>query len=675
MSKFFFFTDPDLLDPQTADQAFGPVSGQESTQYRLTSVHTAATSPKVYAVCDGVLFSQEQPNGLLNLILVPSVQPKNGLPPVRFYIYRGVSKDSLFQGAIIADRTTNDLTNRIWEIRDALVDAVDEAVSAAGTDETGAADFQAGSGPSINSLGANLNALPGSTPLETILYPTNAETDFQFPVVEAGWHIGTFEAGTGNTFGFEVVLENLDEVPTLADARAEELIYSVPPMPASPTDTQVFRLRNMKEHVLNYVDPCAFFGSFFEGGLHLYGHIAALSLWGDQLYDAAFTSYYNRNTVYLDIRNNEGYSFNYFGNYTDSVRVILNDDAPVTADINYYQDWPILALKPSDLAAATSVGGTMQMGFQLPAGDNTNPLYYFSRGLTPESSPKAAKHIDRFVPVKESSGFTEQRWLHFHQLDQTGSLPVSSYNRIFYLKRLDYRQTQPESTDLVLRQRYFLDHLFAPFDLEIPFPDANETGRSGTLTFASNKEVYVDQRYVTGSDWMGKAGIAVDEDNVTFFVVPVQIHGNGSMKRKSNMDITTGDHVAASFVDNLVARHKGLDVAKSQMVVEGETGTISVAGIRDSLGSHDVLNRVDKSDYISLTMTRGQYDELLTHASAFASGFKVFLGVGTKKTGRTSDRRKYISFEMVLRGYQLSAQGELSLLEIPSGIVVYKKTI
>lgn len=44
MSDIYFFTDVDLLNEQTSEQAFGPVVGNEETQYRVTSIHSAHVS-------------------------------------------------------------------------------------------------------------------------------------------------------------------------------------------------------------------------------------------------------------------------------------------------------------------------------------------------------------------------------------------------------------------------------------------------------------------------------------------------------------------------------------------------------------------------------------------------------------------------------------------------------
>ena len=76
MADFFFFTDLDLLNSQSSDQAFGPViSGDpiydaNKDKYRLTSVHTATSTPLAYAVCKGQVLVQEDAtnSALVNVV-------------------------------------------------------------------------------------------------------------------------------------------------------------------------------------------------------------------------------------------------------------------------------------------------------------------------------------------------------------------------------------------------------------------------------------------------------------------------------------------------------------------------------------------------------------------------------------------------------------------------------
>src|SRR5437870_11763058 len=103
-ATFHFFTDTDLLSPQDPTDAFGSVGsdGAGHDRYRLSSMQQATSDPAAYAVCGGIVCVQEIPGtspALVNLILKPLDRPPINFVPVRYYISKGIRKDSLFNGA------------------------------------------------------------------------------------------------------------------------------------------------------------------------------------------------------------------------------------------------------------------------------------------------------------------------------------------------------------------------------------------------------------------------------------------------------------------------------------------------------------------------------------------------------------------------------------------------
>ena len=91
MADFFFFTDIDLLNNQTVQQSFGPVSGDESSKYRLLNFHSSSSDSGAYAVCKGQVFAQQNASNsaLVNLVLMPAVRPDADLRNVDYFIYMG----------------------------------------------------------------------------------------------------------------------------------------------------------------------------------------------------------------------------------------------------------------------------------------------------------------------------------------------------------------------------------------------------------------------------------------------------------------------------------------------------------------------------------------------------------------------------------------------------------
>ena len=114
MAEYFFFTEPDKLKPQTANQAFGAL---DEHQYKIGNAFKASTDCKAFAIADGNVLLQQVKGAdqLLNLVLKPFNQPDTGLPKIDYIIYKGLKKSSLVAGDFVATASKNDLTAKIWE--------------------------------------------------------------------------------------------------------------------------------------------------------------------------------------------------------------------------------------------------------------------------------------------------------------------------------------------------------------------------------------------------------------------------------------------------------------------------------------------------------------------------------------------------------------------------------
>src|SRR5438128_4348466 len=303
MSKVFFFTDIDNVGNQAAADAFGPVIGSPDTQFRVTSIHRPmqGTMPNAYAVCDGLVLVQDAGNSLVNLILKPTEQPPFAFPKIKFFIYRGIQKNSLVSGSDVAPSANNDLTKSIWASQQA------KSASAGTTDN---APNQAW-GVDIASVGS----------VDAAFYRENVS--YQLPLVRAGWSLGKFDS---TQLEFEIMVEAIGFDPELPLVRTSANIITVAALPASPTQAQEFELWHDKEAILNYIDPCAFFGGFYFHVLkvkHADGTVSDKKK--DEIYDdvlkgshltaAADGVFFNRSKTYLDIRNEYNHSINYFKNY------------------------------------------------------------------------------------------------------------------------------------------------------------------------------------------------------------------------------------------------------------------------------------------------------------------------------------------------------------------------
>jgi len=117
MADFYFFTEPEKLDPQTSDQAFGSVLNTDPAfetgkdKYRITDIHTGVNAPAI-AVCDGLVCVQPDSPTTYCIILKPIYQPSFDFPFIKFFLYKGIQRSSLVNNSneIIVD-VNNQLTS------------------------------------------------------------------------------------------------------------------------------------------------------------------------------------------------------------------------------------------------------------------------------------------------------------------------------------------------------------------------------------------------------------------------------------------------------------------------------------------------------------------------------------------------------------------------------------
>lgn len=239
MADFYFFTDLDKLQPQTPTQAFGAF--EDSTNYpnqdcyRVTSKFNLNDSAYAYAVTTGkILVQQNHLNDTLyNIILKPN---DNGIdnPPVKYFIYRGITQDSLFNLKIELNFVIENPCDLISQLSKEMKDKTFNN----------------------NVLGQNLikienyDSLPEEEKLKLINYSDDLSIDFIFDNVQlqdvtSGMSIGEF--GIDNEIGFEIILSDVRNQPTLEIARMSENIIKVDSLLATETDYEsIFNHWNKK---------------------------------------------------------------------------------------------------------------------------------------------------------------------------------------------------------------------------------------------------------------------------------------------------------------------------------------------------------------------------------------------------------------------------------------------
>lgn len=653
--KFHFFTDANTqasngsayLNVQGATGTYGPVASSTAghDEYRVTSLHTATGfDPTAYAACDGMICVQRVDATRVNIILKPLVQPPLNFAPVKYIIYKGILASSLIDGTDVAPATSNQLAKVIHETQ---------------AKKNASLGGQALTAPK-EALGIGLAAPdPGfldTDPIDNLFFRTAVA--FQPPTVNGGWSIGRFDR-TG--FGIEILMEGLGFHHPLSLARQIESRISVPELAAGANDAQVFEHWHDKEQVLGFMDPCAFYGSFFRVGVAAKTSTAATftDKPGAALYRDVLFPFANRNLAYLDIRNEHNFSFNYFRNYGTTIRLSTK-----TAPVDYYASgWPILTLTAADLAAGNTTRARNAVGLQLPVGDNPKPLIYVSQGYRdinrkgaefPAELKSSEQFFDAFdVPAggytvsKRSSGASLLSLAIPNVAGQGATTPVSCYLRLKYLKQ----ELSPTPGPTSPTQANYLDSLFWPLDLVIPL-DSGSSIRSVVF----HEDIYVNAQVEPDLQFDGVAqvGFARDAFNVSLFILPTNIRSQEG--QATNLVSLTGETadgfpsyptlVASKYANERVRR---IDLALSLTDLPPTAKFVSDV---DEFEETD-FTAPDFSKLLMIVVAKDTFDSWLSKSAAFAGGFRTYLGVTDMQTQTDTQGIRYTSFKLVLRGLAL----------------------
>lgn len=382
MAQFCFFTDPAKLAIQGAAEAFGPAAaagGQD--RFRVTDVHqllAGATTPaRAYAVCRGQVCLQavRDSNGgmaSLSLILRPLPQPAFDFPYVEYFIYRGLRVDSLLasDGRLdLGKEGTGIKRNRLISlIRKQYLKIADPSAQLEPNGYLGLGRNHDSSAPHGGPWGDD-------QPLDHLFRYSDGNVA---PIVEAGWPLGTF----GATFGFEIVVQRYGAQPTIGWARNADPWIQAAPVTTSANPSAAYASRLQREAIGCFVDPCAFWGMFWSAGLVLgpaqeLAKDNVLEKRGDllkKLFPTNSGNFINRKRVYLDIRNESGLSYDFYGAYQDGLKIVPDDDTVPAGRTFGIGGWPLhFVTLPQTGASAGS------LSFRLRRDGTDEPLLFLQQ--------------------------------------------------------------------------------------------------------------------------------------------------------------------------------------------------------------------------------------------------------------------------------------------------------
>lgn len=463
-----FFTDASKID-QTAALAFGPTS---DTAFRLTSSFTSdcngTDAPRVYAAATGLIMVQRildltgaADTNKVNVIIKPIRQTALGFTPVKYFIYRGVSLTELLtaDGTKVRDKTTANPSAFITGFYDDLQQRIDDF--RASQLATSRPALEPDPNPTSIALGWDTSR-PSADPLSKYFHDNGAM--FQLPLITRGTDFGCFySASSADEFGFEIVLDGTYE-PTLADVRTAKNVIDITSYVA--TNPPAFDLKRKKEVVLSYLDPATYFGMHWALGVYTREAPATTSsrLKEDVLYNSVIARFATRNSIWLDIRNENGYSFSYYDNYNfpDCQIRIGSTLSTMVSDTYNKLGWPLMLVQRSAADVQTSNGGNLYVSFH--TGDNAKPTLYIEAG-----KPVTKVTNDVFVasgdllqvgnPWSREVGFKIQT---VADTAASATLDVATILKFFVGRGIV--ATPAWANASVVRTEKFTDNLFGPVD-------------------------------------------------------------------------------------------------------------------------------------------------------------------------------------------------------------------
>ena len=314
-----FFIEPGALS-QSSSQCFGPVHGNETTQYRVSNKFTLSQDKMAYAVCKGnvLIVPQEGNSAKVNIVLKPIEQPLPGIN-IKYFIYRGLKLDDFFvSGNVKPGNSTNFLDNA----------------------NTAFTNFYSPSTPPAF-LSSYIGFYPNSSwnddkPLSDVFFKVvkvddsngtePAEKAYELPLLNKGNSIGKFSSGE---CAIDVVIDFGDNYVSNDDslfefdmgyARATEALININPPGNSYSAQQKKRLR---EQISQFVDVASYYGTHAQNSdSKVYyttsgttNHYSGTAIYNNLL-KATGSDFYTKNRWYIFIQSDRARLYNFYGNYT-----------------------------------------------------------------------------------------------------------------------------------------------------------------------------------------------------------------------------------------------------------------------------------------------------------------------------------------------------------------------
>lgn len=630
------FTDLDFANRQTPDDAFGPKS---ATKFRVTSSFTGNLQEhaEAFAVTKGVVMIQPSDSDHVTLVLKPIEQTALGTFTVKYFVYRGLRR-SEFLGTdanfLVAKPGSTELIASIY------------AQDAAMATKLG---LSASDPLPAKVLGYNPTD-PATKKLDDFFYHVDAATGptagYQLAVAERGMVIGHLDK---DGFGFEIVLEDDSTDLTLDYVRRR--VYEIDLSRVTDPLEAAYR----REEIHRYIDPAAYYGMHYYAGVYVNNPKSLVK--EEDAFWQTVERYHTKETLYIDIRSENGYAYNYYGNYgvarTGNTNLKLGTTSGALPEIVYGTfGWPIYATTLT--ASTTEAMNAFHIAFSVD--DNLNPLMYVEGG-TVAMRPVKGKFVDNAILGAGALG------------DWTNKIPVGVINRrpaassrtqnipalvrIYYLRQPRSPVFMPTVPDSVVRPDAHPDLVFGPISSAPPW--AAPAGVAGSTTnpisWASlGDRVLVNTHAIAALDavYVAERGVAFEAatTNVVYYAIARDYVPTAGVVPPQTLALVGGTANSTSGRKSfLQAIMFYLDKVKivEQAITDGTTFNIY------KLDDRTTPSPFSRKNVLALGITQAQRTTLegLTGFSNLHARFIVLQSVSTGGSGAAA----FTKYKVGLRGW------------------------
>jgi len=644
-----FFIDSTQLPTQSAsNMKFGPALGSEATRFNVTTQFDLPNEAKAFACVDGMMVVQQNdssPSTLVNVIIKPLNTTRIKGITVKYYIYRGIKRSSFFTGTNInaSGPTNTEAVATYWSNRARL-------------DPTRPIDA-----PSLLDFGYGANTLPLTDP--TNLNENRPIKDIfkgkapakAFLVKEGMW-IGDFD---NTTIGFEIEL--VSELKSISDLTLK--LYRGPSIFLQSNNDGSWLDKRKKEAVAAYIDPAAFFGMHGVVGVStttytdgVKGKPVPRNTPGS-LYSALISKFANKNRVYLDIKNERGLSYNFYGNYGGGILgseiiKINGEDAPYKPE-NWF--WPIYFFETT-----TSGGSTKnKVVFNLRKNGNSHPILYIEDNNLTSPNDKNKIRFFKGDAVEDIGFWSKDITLYFPK--NTGGSNIAYHIRVNYF--VGDPIAKGDSQRLANEQYY--DSAFCSIDLEDLGDPSVQNGHVQNTSAIFINAPY-DEIVGTGNfQFASQSGAYWDTDKVLFYSKAID-KINGSGKKYLNTYIRRFSLKNSNY-------DAGLKNAFHVVCKRYDTawGLVNILGLNNYLKDNTPQ---EKEDLMILGLTTAQV-QALKNTPGLSSNHPRYLFLDRDHDGflvdSSSEHHRYYRYSVKIQG--LDSGGHPTIVTPNTAIRVYSR--